>query len=451
MKPKVLKSETKAEVLSVTLNYKGNKKVCFTTCHRVGTLGENNCNEISKHIQKISLNKSIEHHIIVGDFNLDTVNWENCSSTSTIQSRFLEIFDNHCFTQLISQPTHCRGKILDIFLTVSPHIISDVCINAHNEHVKSDHFSITFIVNLKVSIHRRKLKKSLRYNYKKAKWCAMNRFLHNIDWHNHIDYNDIFTCWNNFKNILSCACDQYIPTITVKDDRNLPWFDAEVHKLCIKKERLRSQYKATQKPEHYVKFSAARKDFKNLVKSKMRSNLCDPSNPNALTKKFWSYVKSNSNTSRIPTNVYCAEVHANDDVKQAELFNAFFYKQFSLSSNYEIDIDFSNDSFQRFKFEPHNVMQILKNIDINKSQGPDGINGAILKHCAPSLAFPLSILFNISYSSGQLPPDWKLANVVPVHKKGDKSDIENYRPISLTSLVMKVMEKNHSRRNLLPL
>ena len=132
MKPKVLKSETKAEVLSVTLNYKGNKKVCFTTCYRVGTLGENNCNEISKHIQKISLNKSIEHHIIVGDFNLDTVNWEDCSSTSTIQSRFLEIFDNHCFTQLISQPTHCRGKILDILLTDSPHIIFDALTNIMN-------------------------------------------------------------------------------------------------------------------------------------------------------------------------------------------------------------------------------------------------------------------------------------------------------------------------------
>ena len=54
---------------------------------------------------------------------------------------------------------------------------------------------------------------------------------------------------------------------------------------------------------------------------------------------------------------------------------------------------------------------------------------------------PLSILFNISFASGQLPQDWKLVNVVPVHKKGDKADIENYRPISLTSLVMKVMEK----------
>ena len=80
----------------------------------------------------------------------------------------------------------------------------------------------------------------------------------------------------------------------------------------------------------------------------------------------------------------------------------------------------------------------IKTIDINKSRGPDGISGAVLKYCTPSLANPLSMLFNISYSSGQ--SDWKQANVVPVHRKGDKSDIENCRPISLTSLVMKIME-----------
>ena len=240
MKPKVLKNEAKAEVLSVTLNYKGNKKLCFTTCYRVGTLGENNYTEISKHLQKLSLNKSIKHHIIVGDFNLDSVNWENCTSTSSVQSRFIEIFDNHCLTQLITQPTHYRGKILDIVLTDSPHIVSDICIGEHNEHVKSDHFSVNFKVNLKTSINRRKTIKGLRYNYKKANWGAMNRYLHNIDWHNQIDFCDIFTGWNNFKNILKFAYDQYIPTINVKDNRNLPWFDAEVHKLCIKKERLRS-------------------------------------------------------------------------------------------------------------------------------------------------------------------------------------------------------------------
>ena len=80
------------------------------------------------------------------------------------------------------------------------------------------------------------------------------------NWHEHIDYCDIHTGWENLKNILTNACDRYIPKIVVKDDRQLPWFDAEVHKLCLKKERLRKQYKNSKSPEHYESFSAARKN-----------------------------------------------------------------------------------------------------------------------------------------------------------------------------------------------
>ena len=54
---------------------------------------------------------------------------------------------------------------------------------------------------------------------------------------------------------------------------------------------------------------------------------------------------------------------------------------------------------------------------------------------------PLSLLFDMSYKSGTIPKEWKLANVVPVHKKGSKNNVENYRPISLTCLVMKQYEK----------
>ena len=50
-------------------------------------------------------------------------------------------------------------------------------------------------------------------------------------------------------------------------------------------------------------------------------------------------------------------------------------------------------------------------------------------------------MFKLSYNLGSLPRDWKLANVVLIHKKGSKDNIENYRPISLTSLVMKTFEK----------
>ena len=66
----------------------------------------------------------------------------------------------------------------------------------------------------------------------------------------------------------------------------------------------------------------------------------------------------------------------------------------------------------------------------------------ILKNCSESLAYPLSLIFKISYNTGSLPKEWKLANVVPIHKKGSKDDIKNYRPVSLTCLVMKLFEKN---------
>ena len=87
------------------------------------------------------------------------------------------------------------------------------------------------------------------------------------------------------------------------------------------------------------------------------------------------------------------------------------------------------------------VRKILLNIKTNKAQGPDKIHGKVLKECAVSLAYPLSIIFNTCFRTGQLPLEWKIANVVPIHKKGNKSNVENYRPISLTSLVMKSFER----------
>ena len=80
------------------------------------------------------------------------------------------------------------------------------------------------------------------------------------------------------------------------------------------------------------------------MKRKMRANLNDPSNPNAITKKFWSYVKSNSNSARIPLQVHRNNIHANDDQKRVDLFNTYFYDQFSEASTYQTDIDFLNST-----------------------------------------------------------------------------------------------------------
>ena len=87
-----------------------------------------------------------------------------------------------------------------------------------------------------------------------------------------------------------------------------------------------------------------------------------------------------------------------------------------------------------------------QNLNSNKAQGPDGIHGMVLKKCAFSIAYPLSLIYNTSYKTGIIPDEWKLAHVVPVHKKGSKALVENYRPISLTCLPMKIFEKMYCRK-----
>ena len=123
------------------------------------------------------------------------------------------------------------------------------------------------------------------------------------------------------------------------------------------------------------------------------------------------------------------------------MFNQYFYKQFSGPSCYDTNIDFTNDSTFDIDLSDSRIKPLLDNLDINKAQGPDAVSGAVLKNCSKTLAYPLSILFDLSYNTGYIPQEWKLANVVPVHKKDDKNKVTNYRPISLTSLVMKVFER----------
>ena len=83
----------------------------------------------------------------------------------------------------------------------------------------------------------------------------------------------------------------------------------------------------------------------------------------------------------------------------------------------------------------------MENLDPSKASGPDGISPRILKELAPELAPALTTLFRSSLKTGEVPLDWRTANVTPVFKKkGEKHKPENYRPISLTSTVCKVME-----------
>ena len=83
---------------------------------------------------------------------------------------------------------------------------------------------------------------------------------------------------------------------------------------------------------------------------------------------------------------------------------------------------------------------LLSHLNTSKAMGPDKIHAWVLKEGRHGLRKPLSMLYNLSLKSGKFPSDWKQALVTPIFKKGSRYDPKNYRPVSLTSEVCKILE-----------
>ena len=104
--------------------------------------------------------------------------------------------------------------------------------------------------------------------------------------------------------------------------------------------------------------------------------------------------------------------------------------------------------------ERRSEYKLLKDLDVTKSPGPDNFHPKVLHELADVIDQPLTIIFNKSFESGILPDIWKIGQITALFKKGDKKLASNYRPVSLTSVLCKTMEKlirkkivNHMKNN----
>lgn len=143
----------------------------------------------------------------------------------------------------------------------------------------------------------------------------------------------------------------------------------------------------------------------------------------------------------------------------SNILNNFFASVFTTEDTNDIPtpptvrID-NNNILSTFSFTENEVLNCIDKLKISKSPGPDTISPRVLKEAKNEFAKPLTSLFNNSLQSGIIPDEWKLANVTPILKKGSKSLPSNYRPISLTSVVCKMLETlirdklvNHLEKN----
>ena len=428
----------KAEIISVVVASGSGPKLCISTLYRVGTLGAENLCEIRRHLQSVAASNSINRHILIGDFNLYKTSWPDGISSCSLEAGFIDLFDDLCLEQFLNIPTHKCGNTLDLLLSNSSEVVSNIEILPKDAVCSSDHFGIKFKIKLKCK--RLKSPKRKIYNLKKADFKSINRDLSRIQWDNIFSNCNSDTALEKFDSIFTSICDRHIPKVTTKSSFQPPWFDSELDSICKAKNKLLGRYKATNDSKYLEEAKNMRKKFKKLCMQKKLDNVMNSDDPALVKKRFWSYYKSTSNSCRIPNTVKYKSRFRSEKADVANLFNSYFSDQFSSPSLYNININFENDPFSSIKFEEKAVFDLLRKLNTNKAAGPDGRQAKLLKYCASGLASPLSKLYTKFFKSGSIPKLWKLANVVPIHKKGDKSSVENYRPISLTCLPMKVFE-----------
>ena len=132
-----------------------------------------------------------------------------------------------------------------------------------------------------------------------------------------------------------------------------------------------------------------------------------------------------------------------NDYDKAEFFNSYFCSVFTDEDSHSLPpfgIADTVTPIDTVDISLEVVYQKLSSVNISKSAGPDGWPPMVLKETADSISLPLYILFTKSINAGTLPVAWKQGHVTTIYKKGPRCLVQNYRPITLTSIIGKILE-----------
>ena len=298
---------------------------------------------------------------------------------------------------------------------------------------------------------RTNLRQVWRYN--QADWGRLRKFFRDANWDTIIYDDPDEACCAVTEKILE-GMRQFIPQKRLLTRPSDPsWWTPECTSAVRAKQKSWNRFqKHPSKPNEdmYKAFSAQSaiclRNARNREIDRVRCRLQQGSMKN---KQWWSTLKAAGGDGRqcsIPVirDDQGREHTTNKD--KAECFGRFFSTKCSLRN----DLQRSNlpafpnrctAALSHVRFHPATVARLLRQLDLSKATGPGGIPARVLKICAAELSSLLSSLFSACFRQGVYPSLWKTANVVPVHKKQARSSMRNYRPVSLLSVVSKVMEK----------
>ena len=384
--------------------------------------------------------------ILCGDFNLPAYNW-SLFPNNNIPAPYLPFCNSIIqsgFKQIVNFPTRLNNY-LDLIFVSDPSLANSCSLKEPFGDLgrESDHCTIHATFNINVNVKANKAPNCKRPNWRKANWDALSAYFQAIDWPS--NFSSCITThdfWAAFMYHFNYATITFVPNI--KFGRAYPIFSKATRTLYRRYYRLRAKY--YRHPGILLKF-CMRNVFR-LYKRSRRSDLC--LNESKLLRKynhrsFWSFVRkrirgaANLSPFTDAKNTLC-----NDDVSMSNALSQFFSSVFmsKYTGGAAVDLDFSDiTNNTMLNFTCADVSAAIIQCKSDCGCGVDGVPNIFLKKLTNVISAPLASIFNISFSSGVLPTDWLCARVSPIPKCTNPSSVTQFRPISITSTVCKVMER----------
>ena len=297
----------------------------------------------------------------------------------------------------------------------------------------SDHDLVNSELDLKIKPPKKKPRKI--FLFKRADVDRLrDNISSNLEVLRHIECesaSELDDLWIKFKSTpILDAVGQSVPSKNISGRWHVPWLTPSLERAIRKKQRLYRKAKQLQTQESWVKF----KNFRKATESKLlgayngcMSNLLDtttnPDHP-TLGKHFWSFIKSmkkdNVGISPLKENGEGETVH--DSKKKANLLSEQFksvFTQEDLENLPSLPQAFPNIS--QLNFDTIGTAKLLSNLNVKKAAGPDQIPCWVLKNAGQEIAPFLQRFCSLSLQIGDVPRDWKNANIHVIFKKEDRS------------------------------
>lgn len=392
---------------------------------------------------------------LVGDYNLPNVHWNlnvdnNMLSPLVVHNNLVdhEFCDSLNYLNLNQFNHVCNNNssILDLVLSNDPNV----------KVIRTDPLSKVdpFHPPLEIAIHNVKLQTlnfnpQVIYDFNKAPYNQINQTLSFIDWQ-FIDIEDLDLSVEMFYSCLFQVIDFFVPKKKLYYSTFPSWVSKQTQALISRKKSAHKKYKSSGLHDDYLLFSNLRQIVGDHLERDKRQFITNSEN-NIIRnpKSFWNYISSTRKEHGIPRCVSLNGKCAADGAEVCSFFANFFQSRYScnISPNSNIptavhpQLSKEKETLSLPTITYTDICGSLQLLKTDHSRGPDNIPSIFLRGCSNNFLKPLHIIFNNCIKFGKFPHQWKLSNIIPIHKSASKSEVSNYRPISINNNFAKVFDR----------